>query len=90
MNSIKTKSNNYTLVNGKAVAGVVIMPSAGCWAVVVAWEWADQADRRFFALVELTVEITAFTMEQLVDHVADYGMDVTHLQRCRDLFPNLF
>lgn len=90
MNSIKTKSNDYKLMNGKAVAGVVMTPGVGCWEVVVAWEWPDQARQGFFALIELKMDLNPLPMELIIDYVADYGVDVTHLQRCRDLFPNLF
>lgn len=90
MNSIKTKSNQYTLVNGKAIGGVVMEPTETGWMVYVAWEWPAPASDGFFAIVAAAVENTAFRMEELVNHVADYGRDVTHIPEIRKLFPQLF
>lgn len=90
MNSIKTKSKEYTLVGDKAIGGVVIEPTESGWMVYVAWEWPAPASDGFFAIVRAAVENTAFRMEELVDHVADYGQDLTHLEEIRALFPQLF
>lgn len=90
MNSIKTKSKNYTIVSDKAIGGVIIEPTASGWMVYVAWEWPAPASDGFFAIVAAAVENTAFGMEELVNHVADYGRDVTHIPEIRKLFPKLF
>lgn len=90
MNSIKTKSTSYSLVNGKAVGGVVIEPIVTGWMVYVAWEWPAPASDGFFAIVGAAVENTAFSMNELINHVADYGRDVTHIEEIRALFPQLF
>ena len=38
MNSLKTKSKNYSLVNGKGIAGLVLVPKDGLFQFYVAWE----------------------------------------------------
>lgn len=90
MNSQKTKTNEYTLVYGKAVAGVVMEPSKEGWRVTVAWEFPKAAVDGFFALAYAVVEDTDFSFRQIIDHIADYGVDVTNLQEFKKKFPNLF
>lgn len=90
MNSIKTKSNNYTIVNGKAIGAVVFDPSQKGWMVYVAWEWPDQADKNFFAIVGAAIDQTGASMEDIIDHVADYGQEFTHFEEIRALFTELF
>lgn len=36
MDSIKTKSNNYSLINNKAIGGIVIVPENGLFRVYIA------------------------------------------------------
>ena len=91
MNSIKTKSNKFSLIEGKAIAGVVFVPSNGHFIVYVAWEWPRQANEGFFAIVQSSGHVRHFTLNQkTINHVADYGSDVTHLKEVRKLFPTLF
>lgn len=91
MNSLKTKSNNYNLINDKAVAGVVINAVENdAWAVYVAWEWPGMATDKFFAIAHAIVDNTSFNLPQLIDHVADYGHDVTLSHSAKKLFPQLF
>ncbi len=89
MNSIKTKSNNYTLVNGKAIAGVVLVPKADHFIGYVAWEWEDEAKMKKFAIIESSHLIGYFDSDW-IDKIADYGNDVTHKKEIQKLFPQLF
>jgi hypothetical protein len=89
MNSIKTKSNQYSLVNGKAIAGVVLVPEAGHFRAYVAWEWEERAKEKCFAIIESSHLVGHFTQEW-INTVADYGTDVTHKKEVRKLFPHLF
>lgn len=90
MNSIKTKISDFLIINNKAIAGVSILPKNNHWAIAVAWEWQDQALNSFFAITEMEIENTNFNFNEVVNYVADYGEDVTHLQSKKALFPNLF
>lgn len=89
MDSIKTKTDNYSLVNGKAVAGVVLIPKSDHFIGYVAWEWEDQAKKKFFAIIESPHLIGNFHSE-FIDNIADYGNDVTHKREIQKLFPQLF
>jgi len=89
MNSIKSKSNNYTAVNDKAVGGAVLVPNANNFIGYVAWEWEDQADENFFAIIKKNISVADLSGDW-INKVADYGEDVTHLPDARALFPNLF
>lgn len=89
MNSIKTKSDNYTLCNGKAITGVVLIPEAGHFRGYVAWEWEDQAKKKMFAIIESPHLIGHFFPDWL-DTMADFGNDVTHKKEIQKLFPQLF
>lgn len=89
MDSIKTKTNNYSLLRGKAIAGVVLVPKNGCFIGYVAWEWEDQANMKFFAISESTHLIHHFDSE-CINNIADFGNDVTHKKEIQELFPNIF
>lgn len=89
MDSIKTKTDNYSIVNGKAVAGVVLVPKAGGFIGYVAWEWEEEAKKKNFAIVESNHIIGYFDSEW-IDKIADYGNDVTHKEEIRNMFPQLF
>ncbi len=89
MNSIKSKSNNYAAVNGKAIGGVVLMPENEGFVGYVAWEWIDQADNNFFAIIKKNVSIAELSTDW-INKIADYGEDVTHSASARALFPKLF
>ncbi len=43
-----------------------------------------------FAISGSAVELTNFNYNSLVNHVADYGMDVTSVKEIRRLFPTIF
>ena len=91
MNSIKTKTKKYTLINNKAIAGVLITPTANnSLMVYVVWEQVKQAEDYIFAISGAAVEHTKFSYNNLIDYVADYGMDVTHIKEIRQLFPTIF
>lgn len=91
MNSIQTKSNNYSLIRGKAVGGVVFVPHQGHFKVYVAWEWEDQAKKRQFAIIEAPHTIGNDMLSgETIDNIANYGRDVTHDKAVRKHFPNLF
>ncbi len=91
MNSIKTKTKQYTLINNKAIAGVLITPTVNnSLMVYVVWECLNQAENYFFAISGSAVELTNFNYNSLVNHVADYGMDVTSVKEIRRLFPTIF
>lgn len=91
MNSIKTKSNNYSMVKSKAIGGVVFVPCEEYFRVYVAWEWEDQAKNKFFAIIRSAHLLSVANLCcEFVDHIADYGTDVTHDKEVRKLFPQLF
>jgi hypothetical protein len=89
MNSIKTKSSNYSLRNSKAIAGVVLVPKEGHFVGYVAWEWEDQAQKKIFAITESAYLVGNFDYEW-INNIADYGNDVTHKKEVQKLFPHLF
>ena len=91
MNSVKTKSKDYSLVNGKAIGGVVLVPKNGYFNVYVAWEWEDQAKNKFFAIIEGSHLVGNDTLtSETISNMADYGRDVTHDENVRKHFPRLF
>ena len=91
MNSINTKSKKSSLVNGKAIGGVVLVPKNGHFNVYVAWEWEDQAQKKFFAIIEAPHLIENDTLtSETINTIADYGIDVTHDLNVRKHFPGLF
>lgn len=89
MNSIKTKSKNYSLVDSKAIAGLVLIPKDGYFMGYVAWEWESQAQEKFFAIIESPHLIGNVTSET-INYIADYGNDVSHKKEIQKLFPQLF
>ena len=91
MNSIKTKSNNYSRVAGKAIGGVVLIPENGHFNSYVAWEWEDQAQNKYFAIIQAPHLIGNDTLNsETINNIADYGKDVTDDENVRKHFPNLF
>ena len=90
MNSVKTKSKNYTRVKGKAIGGIILLPENGQFRAYIAWEWEDQAIQGNFALIESNELIDKENISEFVNNVADYGNDVTHKPEIRKLFSNLF
>lgn len=90
MDSIKTKSNNYALVEGKAIAGVVLVPEDRSFIIYVAWEWENQAKKKFFAITKRKVHSLLDDLHGIIDRSADYGDDVTHHPEAQKLFPLLF
>lgn len=89
MDSIRTKTNSYSLLNGKAIAGVVLVPKSGYFIGYVAWEWEDQAKKKNFAITESSHLFGHFDSEW-INKIADFGNDVTHKKEIQKLFPNLF
>lgn len=91
MNSTKTKTNHYTVLMGKAIGGVAIVPFENGFKIYVAWEWVDQAEEKFFAICYSELPATNMgKLDNIIHLVADYGFDVTHLKESRDLFPLIF
>lgn len=97
MNSIKSKTNKYILMNNKAIAAVFFTtvffaPNNDYVNVVVVWEWEDQAQNSFFAIVTGTSSFERINtdLNTVIDYVCDYGTDVTHLKEYRKLFPHIF
>ena len=90
MNSVKTKSKNYTRVKGKAIGGIILLPENGQFRAYIAWEWEDQAIQGNFALIESNELVDKENIVEFVNNVADYGNDVTHKPEIRKLFSNLF
>jgi hypothetical protein len=90
MDSVKTKAKKYTLVNAKAVAGIVLIPENGQFRAYVAWEWEDQAMHGNFAIIESNCLVDKSSLAEVVNNIADYGTDVTHKSEIRQLFGSLF
>ena len=91
MNSLKTKTDKYSLVNGKAIAGLVLIPEDGHFKAYVAWEWEKAADEQFFAIIEAPHLIGSATLNsETINWIADYGNDVTYFTEIQKLFPHLF
>lgn len=90
MNSVKTKSSRYSMVKGKAIAGIVLIPEQGQFRAYVAWEWEDQAKHGHFAIIESNTLIDKGNLTEAINNIADYGNDVTHKVEARSLFGNLF
>lgn len=91
MKSLKTKTNNYTLVKSKAIAGFVLIPVNGHFMGYVAWEWEDVAKQKFFAIIEAPYLIGNDTLtSETINWIADYGNDVTFDLEAQKLFPQLF
>lgn len=91
MNSQKTKSDNYSLVAGKAIGGVVLVPEGGHFYMLVAWECEDYAKKKFFAIVQSPILIGNDNLHsETINNVANYGTDVTHKKEIQKLFPHLF
>lgn len=91
MNSLKTKSNNFSLVKGKAIAGFLLIPKDDYFMGYVAWEWEDQAEKKFFAIIESKHLIGNDTLtSETINWIADYGNDVTDRKEIQKLFPHLF
>jgi hypothetical protein len=90
MDSIKTKSNDYSRINGKAIAGIVLIPEKGQFRAYVAWEWEDQAIQGNFAIIESQTLIDKENIAETINNIADYGNDVTHKKEIQKLFGKLF
>ena len=89
MDSVKTKAKKYTLVNAKAVAGIVLIPENGQFRAYVAWEWEDQADKKVFAICKSRQLYESVEIENILE-TADYGWDITHTDEAKKLFANIF
>ncbi len=91
MNSLKTKSKNFSIVNGKAIGGLVLIPKDGYFQAYVAWEWQEPAKEKFFAIIEAPHLIGNDTLNsETINWIADYGNDVTLNKEIQELFPHLF
>lgn len=90
MNSIQTKSKEYSRVKGKAIGGIVLIPEKGSFRAYVAWEWENEAAKGNFAIIESNSLIDKSNIEEFVNNVADYGSDVTHKPEIKKLFGKLF
>lgn len=90
MDSIKTKSKDYSMVKGKAISGIVLIPEKTHFRAYVAWEWEDQAIQGNFAIVESNDLIDKSNLAETINNIADYGTDVTHKPEIRKLFGKLF
>lgn len=89
MDSIKTKAKNYSMINRKAIAQVVIIPEGGYFRVYVAWEWEEQAKKGIFAIIKST-GLHRHGNVDVIEQVADYGIDITDTPEAKQLFANLF
>lgn len=89
MDSVKTNSDKYILVEGKAVAGVVLVPDKNFFVVYVAWEWENQAKKKIFGITKRESYVFAH-FSAVIHRAADYGTDVTNDPEARKLFPLLF
>lgn len=90
MDSVKTNSDKYALVEGKAIAGVVLVPDGHTFIIYVAWEWENMARKKFFAITKSFVPLESYVLQFLITNTADYGTDVTNDLEARKLFPLLF
>lgn len=90
MDSVGTKSKEYSLVKRKAIGGIVLIPEKGQFRAYVAWEWEEQAAQGNFAIIESNGLVDKANLEDFVNNVADYGNDVTHKPEIRKLFGKLF
>lgn len=89
MNSTKTKSKQFVNLEGKAIGGIAFVPEDGFFRIYVAWEWDEQASNGFFAVVKSTKTYKNVASAH-VEHVADYGTDITDTDEAKRLFPYLF
>lgn len=90
MNSQKFKTKKYSLVNRKAIGGIVLLPEKGQFRAYVAWEWENQAMQGFFAIIESSTLVDKENIKEFVNNIADYGNDVTHKPEIKKLFGELF
>lgn len=90
MDSVKTKTNRYQILNKKAITQVAVVAGVIGFKVYVAWEWPEMADKSFFAIVTLNACIKSFPTVEDIDYVANFGVDVTHTDEARKVFANLF
>lgn len=91
MNSIKTKQKHFVISEtNKAIGGVALVPKEnGEFRVYVAWEWPDQARAGFFAVIA-SIDTYKNISSETINHVADYGDDITHnTELVKSIFPNL-
>lgn len=78
------------MVGHRAIAGISIIPAGkDYFDVYVAWENLPAAKEGFFSIVQKRIKDCVFT-PSIISHVADYGIDVTHIPDAKKLFPNLF
>lgn len=90
MNSVKTKTTDFSIVKGKAIAAIVLVPEKGQFRAYVAWEWEGQARQGNFAIIKAESFIDKENMAETINNIADYGTDVTHKPEVRKLFGMLF
>lgn len=90
MNSVKTNSNKYSTIRGKAIAAIMLVPEKGQFRAYVAWETEEQAIQGRFAIIESQTLLNKENLAETVSNIADYGNDVTHKLEIRKLFGNLF
>lgn len=91
MRSKKTKTNEYSLLEGKAITQVGLLAEGGGFRVYVAWEWENMAQRGFFGIIKSDKIYGSKTItHEIISEVADYGHDITDTPEAKSLFSNLF
>jgi len=91
MDSIKTKTDKYTVVGNVCLGGIKIIPTENdTLEVYVAWENEKAIANKFFSFSYKEVEISKFDFIQLVEYVAAYGHDVGDSTIPERYFPELF
>lgn len=89
MNSVKTKSKNYSMRGNKAIAQVLLLPESNLFRIYVAWEWEPMAQKGFFAIMKSTHLHTDADFDMIM-HVCNFGQDITETPEAKKLFNNLF
>lgn len=89
MNSIKSKTKNFLIIENKAIAQVVALPEGDMFRIYVAWEWLDEAKKGFFAVCKST-NLFMDLSRGSINYAADYGTDITGSEEANRLFGNMF
>ncbi len=89
MDSIQTKSKQYTLLKGMCIAQIVAIPENGGFRLYVAWEWEAMAKKGIFAFIKSRTTFEMVT-EQAIIQTAEYGSDIGGTGEEKRVFALLF
>lgn len=89
MDSVQTKSKQYTVINDMCIAQIVAIPEEGGFRIYVAWEWEAMAKKGIFGFIKSRTTFEVVT-EKAIIQTAERGNDIGGTGEEKRVFALLF